>query len=203
MPLVIGHSGEDTELGVEVCVDCHDRGHIATSVAIVGRRPDRHDGFLREVVLTQGVSLLRSPGTTQELGVWGGAYLVAFVYQLVGSGNGLEAVDMVELGGNLITEQPPSATWTHGPCIDILGVAPNQVAECTLVRNLLGSGDDPDLINSPDLGAEATVHTQNGPIHNGGKDEEVEHLAACLPNRGVAVLCLTFFVEPIDLGNLS
>lgn len=60
MPLVIGHGGEDTELGVQVCVDCHDGSHITASVAVVGRRPDRHDGFLREVVLTEIVSLLQS-----------------------------------------------------------------------------------------------------------------------------------------------
>lgn len=109
---------------------------------------------------------------------------------------------MVELSGDLIAEQPTSATWTHSPGINVFGVAPHQVAECSLVRNLLGSGDDPDLINSPDLRAEATVHTQNGPIHNGSEDKEVENLAACLPNRGVAILCLTFLVEPVNLGNL-
>lgn len=110
---------------------------------------------------------------------------------------------MVELGGNLISKQPARATWTHSPCIDVLGIAPYQVTECTLVRNLLGSGDDPDLIDGPDLGAEATVHTQDSPIYNGGQDKEVEYLAACLPNRGVAILCLTFFIEPVNLGDLS
>lgn len=129
--------------------------------------------------------------------------LVAFIDQLVGSCNSLQAIDMVELGGNLIAEQPASAAGTHSPCIDVLGVAPHQVTESTLVRNLLGSGDDPDLIDSPDLGAQATVHTQDGPVHNGGKDKKVEYLAACLPNRGVAIFCLTFLVEPVDLGNLT
>lgn len=109
---------------------------------------------------------------------------------------------MVELGGNLIAEQPASATRTHSPRIDVLGVAPHQVTECTLVRNLLGSGDNPDLIDSPDLGAEAAVHTQDGSIHNGGKDEKIKYLAACFPNRSVAILRLTFLVEAINLGNL-
>lgn len=58
MPLVIGHGREDTELGVQVRVDRHDRSHITTPVAVVGRRPDGHDGFLREVVLIEVVSLL-------------------------------------------------------------------------------------------------------------------------------------------------
>lgn len=109
---------------------------------------------------------------------------------------------MVELSGDLIAEQPSSATWTDSPGINVFGVAPHQIAECSLVRNLLGSGDDPDLINSPDLRTEAAVHTQNGPIDNGSEDKEVEYLAASLPHRGVAILCLTFLIEPVDLGDL-
>lgn len=61
VPLVIGHGGEDTELGIQVCVDCHNGSHIATSVAVVGRRPDCHNGLLREVVLTDIVSFATTP----------------------------------------------------------------------------------------------------------------------------------------------
>lgn len=61
VPLVIGHGGEDTELGVQVCIDCHNGSHIAASVTVVGRRPDCHNGLLREVVLTENVSLVKSP----------------------------------------------------------------------------------------------------------------------------------------------
>lgn len=62
VPLVIGHGGEDTELGVQVCVDCHNGSHVATSVAVVGCRPDCHNGLLREVVLKENVNFMKSAG---------------------------------------------------------------------------------------------------------------------------------------------
>ena len=37
---------------------------------------------------------------------------------------------------------------------------------------------------------------------DGGQDEEVKHMTASLPYRGVAVLLLTLFVETVDLCNL-
>lgn len=49
--LIIGHGREDAELGIQVCVDSHDGRHIAASVAVVGGRPDGHDGFLWEMEL--------------------------------------------------------------------------------------------------------------------------------------------------------
>jgi hypothetical protein len=47
------------------------------------------------------------------------------------------------------------------------------------------------------------VDAENLTVDDGGKDEEIEHMTAGLPNRGVAVLLLTLFVESIHLGNLS
>lgn len=89
---------------------------------------------------------------------------------------------MVELGGNLITKEPASATRTHGPCINVFGIAPYQVTESTLVRNLLSSGDDPDLIDSSDLGAETAVNTKDGTVYNRSEDKEIEDLATGLPD---------------------
>ncbi len=47
------------------------------------------------------------------------------------------------------------------------------------------------------------MYTENGSVDNGGEDEEVEYLAACLPNRGVAVFCLALLIETIDLCDLA
>ncbi len=51
VPLVIRDGREDAESTVEVRVDRHDRGYVATSVAVVGGGPDRDDGFFGEVEL--------------------------------------------------------------------------------------------------------------------------------------------------------
>lgn len=75
---------------------------------------------------------------------------------------------MVELCRDLVTKQPTCASWTDGPRLDILWVTPYQVTEGTLMRNLLRSCHNPDLIDSPNLRAETTVDTENCAVHNGG-----------------------------------
>lgn len=50
--MVICDGGEDAELGVQVFIHGHDRGNVAAAVAVVGGRPNCHDGFLGEVVLS-------------------------------------------------------------------------------------------------------------------------------------------------------
>lgn len=128
--------------------------------------------------------------------------LVALVYKLMGSRNSLQAVDVVELGGDLIAKEPASTTRTHSPRIDVLGIAPYQVTESTLMRNLLGSGDNPDLIDGPDLGAETAMDTKNSAVHNRGEDKEIKDLAAGLPYRCVTVLRLALLVKAVDLSDL-
>jgi len=70
------------------------------------------------------------------------------------------------------------------------------------VRNLLGSGHDADLIQGPDFRTQAAVDAEHFAVDDGGQGEEVEDLAAGLPDRGVAVLLLALFVETVDLGDL-
>ena len=47
------------------------------------------------------------------------------------------------------------------------------------------------------------MDAKNFAVHNRAEDEEVKNLAAGLPDRGVAILLRTFFVETIDLGDLA
>lgn len=110
---------------------------------------------------------------------------------------------MVEFGSHLVTKQPARSSGTYCPCIDIFGIAPYQVTECTLMRNLLSSGDNPDLINGPDFGTEPAMYAENGSVHDRSEDQEVKDLTACLPHRCVSVFCLTFLVEAVDLCDLS
>lgn len=144
----------------------------------------------------------RRPDSRCELRELRETDLVALVYKLMSSRNSLQAIDVVELGGNLIAKEPAGTTRAYCPRVDVLGVAPYQVTECTLMRNLLSSGDNPDLIDSPDLGTETAVNTENSAVHNRSEDKEVEDLAAGLPDRCVAILCLAFLVEAVDLSDL-
>lgn len=71
------------------------------------------------------------------------------------------------------------------------------------MRNLLGTSDNPDLVNGANFGTEASVDAENLAIDNGSKHEEIKNLAACLPHRRITILLLAFFVESVDLRDLS
>ena len=77
----------------------------------------------------------------------------------MGSCDEFETVDMVELRSNFVAEQPASTTGADSPRLDFFGVAPDKVAKGTLVGDLLSSRDDPNLVDGPDLRAQAAVHT--------------------------------------------
>lgn len=98
------------------------------------------------------------------------------------AGNSLEPVDVVKLGGNLITKQPAGAAGADGPRVNVLGVAPDEIAKGALMGDLLGAGDDADLVDSADLGAQTAVHAEHGPVDNGGQDEKVKDLATGFPD---------------------
>lgn len=130
-------------------------------------------------------------------------YFVAFVDQLVGAGDKLQAVDMIELSSDLVTEQPSSATWRDCPSTDIFRVTPDQIAESAFVRDLLRTSNDADLVECTNLWAQATMNAEHFAINNRSKDKEVEHLATAFPDRCIAVFLLTFLVKAVHLGDLA
>jgi hypothetical protein len=69
--------------------------------------------------------------------------------------------------------------------------------------NLLSTSYDTDLVDSSNLGAQATMNTEDLTIDDGCEDEEIENLAARLPDRRIAVLLLALFVETVDLSDLA
>lgn len=69
--------------------------------------------------------------------------------------------------------------------------------------NLLRASNDPDLIDSPDLGTQAAVDAEKLAIDDGSENKEIEDVAARLPYGSVAVLLLTFFVESVHLCDLA
>lgn len=118
------------------------------------------------------------------------------------AGNGRQSVHMVELGGNLIAKQPAGTTGADSPSVNVFRIAPHEVAERPLVGDLLCSRDDSDLVDGSYLGTQTTVHAEYSAVDDGGQHQEVKYLAACLPDRRVAVLLLTLLVEAVDLGDL-
>ena len=130
-------------------------------------------------------------------------YLVSFVDKLVSTSDELEAVDVIELGRDLVTKKPSSTTRRNGPSLNIFRVTPDQIAESTLMRNLLSTSNDTNLINGADLRAQTAMNTEDLSINDSSEDKEIENLAARLPDRSVTILLLTFLIETIDLSNLA
>jgi len=96
------------------------------------------------------------------------AYLISLIDELVSTRYQLEPVDMVELGSHLVPKEPPSPTRTDSPSVNVFGVGPNKITECTFVRNFLCTSDNPDLIDRPNLRAQTAVNAENLSINDGG-----------------------------------
>lgn len=71
------------------------------------------------------------------------------------------------------------------------------------MRNFLGTGNDPNLINSPNLGAQTTVDAEQLSVNYSSKNKEVKDVTTRLPYGCVAVFLLAFFVEAVDLCDLT
>ena len=129
--------------------------------------------------------------------------LVPFVDELVSARDEIKVVDMIELAGDLVSKEPASTTRRDGPGTDIFRITPDQVTEGAFMRDLLGTGDNTDLVEGTDLRAQAAVNAEDFAINNGAEDEEVKDLSTCLPDRGVAVFLDALFIETVDLSDLT
>lgn len=82
MPLVIADCTEQFEGGLQVISDLTDRGQVTAPVAVIGRTPHGYNILVVEMIF------------------------VAFVDQLVCSGDQREIVDMTELVCDSVSEEP-------------------------------------------------------------------------------------------------
>ena len=124
---------------LKVLVNFQHRGNVAASVAVVGRGPHGDQVLVLE------------------------PEFVALHDQLMSASNKVDAIDVIELGGDLGAEQPAGTAGRNGPSLtgEVLGIGPHQIAEGTFVRNLLLSVNHSDLIERLDLGRKSTVHAVN------------------------------------------
>jgi hypothetical protein len=109
---------------------------------------------------------------------------------------------MAEVSSNFGSEHPPSTSGVNGPILDVLWVAPHQIAEGAFVRDLNPSVDGPDLIDCLDLWAQPPVDAHDLPVDYGAQWQVVEHFRAVLPGVRVPVFPVDLVEEPIHLGNL-
>lgn len=121
----------------------------------------------------------------------------------MGTSDELKTVDLVEFLGDLVAEQPACAPGRNSPGVDIFGIRPDEITECTFVRYLLCTGDNANLIKSSYFRAQATVHAENTAVNDGSKNKEIEDLATRLPYGCIAVFLLALFIKSVNLCDLA
>lgn len=154
---------EYLEAPIEVLVQFQYRRHVATSVAVIGSAPHGNEGVVEH-----------RP--------------VALHHELVGAGDEVQVVPLVEHGHDVAAEQIPGPARRQAPPVDLLRVGPEQIAHGPVVGHLLLPVDDADLVEGVDAGAQSAVDGEDLILDDGRKAEVVKYLRA--------VLCR--FSEPID-----
>jgi hypothetical protein len=91
----------------------------------------------------------------------------------------------------------------RGKTLDVIRIRPHEVAVGTLVRDLLDSLQDLNLVDGTQGRRETSVDTQHAPINHRSKIQIIEDLHAILPGVGVAVLAHALLEEAVDLSDLS
>lgn len=170
---------ESLEGVLKFLVDVEDGGDVTASVAVVWCRPDSDKVLVLE------------------------PELVTIHDELMGTGDQVDVVDVVEFGSNLGSEEPSGTSWRHGPGLDVLWVGPHEVAEWALMRDLHASVDESNLVDGLDLGGESTMDTEYLTLDDGTDTEIVEDFCAVFPWVGVSVLSDGLIVEAVDGGDLA
>ena len=108
----------------------------------------------------------------------------------MGPADQFKVVFVQELVCDFRPKEPAGAPGTHSPVVHLFGVRPDQVAEGALVRDLLVSINEPDVVQSANFRAESTVDTQYLLVNQSSHGQEVEYPATVPPRIHIAVLCL-------------
>jgi hypothetical protein len=177
--LLIANGVEDVKVTFHLLVDVENRRDVSASVAVVGCGPDGD-----EVLVLEPVS-------------------EAVHHELMGAGDQLKVVDVVEFGSDTGSEEPASASWGESPSLNLFWIGPHEVAEGALVRDLHTAFEQADLVEGLDVWGEATVDAEDLSFNDGADTEEVEHFGAVFPGVGVSVLSDRLVVEAVDGGDLA
>ena len=106
---------EDVKRSLKVVIYVQNRSNVTTSVAVVGGRPNSNQVLVFEPIFK------------------------SIHNQLVGSGNKVKVVQVVELWGNLGSKEPSCSSRTHGPKFNIFRITPHKVAEWSFMGDFHSS----------------------------------------------------------------
>lgn len=161
----------------QMLVDLHDCCLIATPVAIVWSRENRHH------------LLLVAP-------------CVALHNQLVGPSNQQKAVTLDEFLRNVLSKGVPSTPRAYTPAKTIVRIAPKKVAHWSLMWNFLHTVESPHMIQVGDVWRKTAMLAKYFVLHKSSERKVVKKVSEALPYSLAVVFPGTLVVESIDLCNL-
>lgn len=187
---------------INVIINLHYGGLVATSVAIVRGRENSHNC---SIVLP----------------------LISLHNKLMSPGNEMKIVDVGELFCDILPKRIPRSSWRDPPTTSLMGskrktsqfsmkrdsrlyttdhhlpiirIRPHQITHGPFVGNFLHAIQVPSMIKSIDGGRESTVETKNAIRDHSCHWEVIEGVREVLPNIGVSVFSQAFVVKPVTSG---
>jgi len=169
-----GDSQSDGNLQIELheLIDFHDGSFITASVAVVWRTENCNH------ILVVGV-------------------VVASHYELMGSSDSRQAIRMVELFWNVLSETVPCASYRDAPSTPVVRVRPKQIADGSLMRHFLYTVQLPDLVQSVDTWWKTAVQAKDLVFDHSSKRQKVEQLCKNFPNICISVLPQALIVKAV------
>ena len=92
---------------------------------------------------------------------------MALHHELMGTGDEVQIIPLVEHGHDVPAEQIPRAARRQTPAVDLLRVGPEQIAHGPVVGHLLLPIDDADLIEGVDARTESAVDGEDLVLDDG------------------------------------
>mmetsp|Transcript_28058 Transcript_28058/g.63438 ORF Transcript_28058/g.63438 Transcript_28058/m.63438 type:complete len:212 (+) Transcript_28058:167-802(+) len=165
------------EFRMHVFVDLHDRGLVPASVAVVGRAEQSDYRVLVRPV-------------------------VSLHDQLMCSDNKLEAVDVVEMLRNILSEGVSCSSRADSPSNPVVRVAPHQIADGTFMGNFLESLELLHLRHCIKGGRQPSVGTKQLLVDGCREREEIKQIREAFPHIRAAIFSDAFIVKSIHLSDL-
>lgn len=165
---------ELNKLMLIILVNLHHTRLIPTPIAVVRRRPHRHQRLILEVIY------------------------VSRLDQLMCSSYGLEVVEMQELSGYFGWEEVACTTVANRPALDdSVRIRPHQVTHVTRLWDLPHSLDTIHLIQKWDIRRQPTMHAHQWTIYYCNQRQVVKRLYNLLPRIQIAILPLHLVIKSI------
>lgn len=110
---------------------------------------------------------------------------------------------MVKCLRNILPERVSCATRRNTPTTSVIGIAPEQIAHGSFMRNFLDTVERTDVIECVDGRTETSVEAENLVINECSKGKVVEEVGEVFPDVCISVFTQALVVEAVHLCDLA